>query len=333
MTEFRPHPWLRNAHAMTLTGALWPRPTRGLPPPRTRLFEVEAGTSLLAKCHWQADPRNHPALAIVHGLEGSADSGYVRGLAASAFRAGFNVVRLNQRNCGGSERLTPTLYNSGMSDDYRAVLFELIERDRLREVFFAGYSMGGNLVLKMAGELGGKSPAELRGVCGVCPTIDLEMCVRALESRGNWLYEANFVFGLKRRLRRKNRLCPEKFIFRRSALRNLRTVRGFDELVTAPSFGYASAAEYYAMASAARTMEQIKVPTLILTAKDDPFVPFAQFEAANVRSNACITLVGTDCGGHCSFIADGQGSKRYWAEERIVEFCLHRANAQAQARG
>jgi hypothetical protein len=199
-----------------------------------RLFDVEAGTQLLAKCNWQERAREYPTLVMVHGLEGSGESGYMRGLAEMAFLAGFSVVRLNQRNCGGSERLSPTLYNSGLSGDYRAVLFELIERDKLPGIFFAGYSMGGNLVLKMAGELGGEAPAEFLGVCGVCPTIDLAACVDALEEPGNRLYEWNFVRGLKGRLRRKARLFPGKFVF--DGLESVKTVRGFDDVVTAPAF-------------------------------------------------------------------------------------------------
>ena len=169
---------------MTLAGALLPRRTPGLRRADDRLFEVEPGTQLLARCHWQREPRRSPTLALVHGLEGSSESGYMRTLAAQAFAAGFNVLRFNQRNCGGTERLTATLYNSGLSADFRAVLLELIERDRLEQIFFAGYSMGGNLILKMAGELGAEAPRELRGVCGVCPTLDLAACVDAIERPG-----------------------------------------------------------------------------------------------------------------------------------------------------
>ena len=250
----------------------------------------------------------------------------MRGLAEMAFLAGFNAVRLNQRNCGGSERLTPTLYNSGLSGDYRAVLFELVERDKLPAIFFAGYSMGGNLVLKMAGELGAEAPAELLGVCGVCPTIDLAACVNALEMPANRLYEWNFVLGLKGRLRRKRRLFPGKFLFDR--LDSVKTVRGFDDVVTAPAFGYRDAAEYYYRASAIRVTGQIAVPTLILTSQDDPFVPFAPFQTAEVCGNTRIELVAPEFGGHCSFISAERGTERRWAEARIVEFCRQRANEQ-----
>jgi len=289
------------------------------------LFEVEAGTQLLARCHWQPEPSGSPTLALVHGLEGSSESAYMRTLATKAFAAGFNVLRINQRNCGGSERLTATLYNSGLSADFRAVLLELIERDKLPRIFFAGYSMGGNLVLKMAGELGAAAPRELRAICAVCPTLDLAACVDALAQRENWFYQWHFVRHLKSRMRRKARLFPGQF--KLNGMNQVRTVREFDDTITAPCCGFLSAADYYERASAMRVVRQIAVPTLILTSKDDPVVPFASFGAPELTGNSKIRIVATECGGHCSFISRRKEPERYWAEARLLEFCI--AHAQA----
>jgi predicted alpha/beta-fold hydrolase len=322
--EFEAQRWLRNAHAMTLAGALLPRRTPELRRAEDRLFEVEPGTKLLARCNWQREPRRSPTLALVHGLEGSSESTYMRGLAALALAGGFNVLRINQRNCGGTERLTATLYNSGLSGDFRAVLFELIERDRLPQIFFAGYSMGGNLILKMAGELGAAAPRPLRGVCGVCPTLDLAACVDAIARPGNRIYQWHFVRDLKSRMRRKAKLFPGQFAL--NGMGRVRTVREFDEAITAPHCGYRDAADYYQRASALRTARQIAVPTLILTSKDDPVVPFASFERPEIAGNPRIQVVATEHGGHCSFISQSPGPERYWAEARILEFC--KAHAQ-----
>jgi alpha-beta hydrolase superfamily lysophospholipase len=111
--------------------AFWPRKLSHLPAATDRLFEVEPGTRLLAKCHWQRDPQRHPTLVLIHGLEGSSESRYILGIAEKGFVSGFNILRMNQRSCGGTEHLTPTLYNAGLTGDYRAVLQELIERDAL----------------------------------------------------------------------------------------------------------------------------------------------------------------------------------------------------------
>src|SRR5258708_34854332 len=171
MKTFEPALLLLNPHAQTFAYAFWPRRSPRLPRSTPREFETEPGTRIRGECHWQSQPRERPTLVLVHGLEGSSESGYMRGLAERAFAAGWNAVRLNQRNCGGTEALTPTLYNSGLSGDYRAVLIELIQRDSLSPLFFAGYSMGGNLVLKMAAGRPGAAPRRLGGGAGVAAHV------------------------------------------------------------------------------------------------------------------------------------------------------------------
>jgi uncharacterized protein len=317
--DFRPHRLLRNAHLMTIAAAFWPRQFPHLPPASTRLFEVEPGTRVRGDCHWQGSPRAHATLVVLHGLEGSSDSGYMRGCAERAFAAGFNVVRLNQRNCGGTEDLTPTLYHSGRSGDLRAVLTELIERDGLRAIVFAGWSMGGNLVLKMAGELGDAAPRELRGVVTVNPCFDLAACVDALGEARNFVYRRHFVRRLKERMRRKARAFPT--IYSMEALGRVHSVRDFDEIITARYCGFAGADDYYARSSAIDVLAAISVPTLILTAQDDPFVPFSTFEREAIRANQSIRLVAPEHGGHCAFISQEGGGERFWSEARVVEFC------------
>lgn len=309
---------------MTIVASVWPRKFPRLPAGVERLFEVEPGTRLRALCHWRAEPRQHATLILVHGLEGSTGSTYMLGAAEKAYAAGYNAIRLNQRNCGGSEHLTPTLYNSGLSADFRAVIIELIERDALPEIFIAGYSMGGNLVLKMAGEMGEQYPRALRGVAAVSPTLELSPCVDAIDRRSNWLYQQRFMRGLRRRMRRKIELYPDRYTV--NGLEKLRTIREFDDVVTAPYCGYRDAADYYYRASAARVIAGIRVPTLVITAKDDPFIPFAPFEDAAIRSIPAITLVATEYGGHCGFFSASGGDERFWAEARVLEFCeAHRA--------
>jgi predicted alpha/beta-fold hydrolase len=322
MKTFEPHPLLRNPHAQTLAATFLPRRFPRLPPSVPREFETEPGTRIRGQCHWQAVPRERPTLVLVHGLEGSCESGYMLGLAERAFSAGWNAVRLNQRNCGGTESLTPTLYNSGLSGDYRAVLNELIERDTLARVLFAGYSMGGNLVLKMAGEFAGAAPPQLRGVAGVCPTIDLAECADALALPGNFIYEEHFVRNLKKRMRRKAALFPGKFDL--GPLARVRTVREFDDQMTARYCGFRDADDYYSRSSALRVAAEIRVPTLIVTAQDDPFVPYASFSDPAVTKNANITIIAPEHGGHCAFVSRDGGDARYWAEACVMEFFASR---------
>jgi uncharacterized protein len=315
--EFEPRWWLKSGHAQTIGAAFAPR-RFALPAGEERLFRVDAETQLKGVCHWRAGKRKDvPVIVIVHGLEGSCDSNYVRGIADKAWARGFHAVRMNQRNCGGTERLTPTLYNSGLSGDYLALLRELIE-EGFEKIFFAGYSMGGNLVMKMAGELGESAPKELRGVAVVCPSMNLSACADALEEKENYLYQRHFVRGLMERYRRKAELFPERY--KRNGFGPIRTVREFDDEITAPYFGYKDAEEYYEAAGAKKVIGKVAVPLLLMTAQDDPFVPYVSFLAEGVEKNAMVRFVAPEHGGHCGFISRWSGAERFWAEERIVEF-------------
>lgn len=325
LRAFEPHPLFRNPHVATVVAAFWPRKLSRLPAATERVFEVERGTHLLAKCHWQRDPQLSPTLLLIHGLEGSSESRYMLGIAEKGFASGFNVLRMNQRNCGGTEHLTPTLYNAGLSGDYRAVLVELIERNGLSEIFFAGYSMGGNLVLKMAGELGPHVPRELRGICAVCPGLDPAASSDAIAQPRNFLYERHFLSSYRRRLRRKAKLFPERYST--DDVARCRTLREWDEAITAPATGYLDAADYYYRTSALRVVAGIRVPTLIITAQDDPIVPFASFCNPGILDNRFIKLIATEYGGHCGFISRYAGDERFWAEARVVKFCKQHSGA------
>jgi predicted alpha/beta-fold hydrolase len=327
LPRFEPHPLLKNGHAMTIASAFVPRKF-ALPHAEARLFEVEPGSRLLGHCHWQpGKPKAAPVVVIVHGLEGSSDSNYVLGVADKAFQRGFHAVRLNQRNCGGTEALSPTLYNSGMSADYRAVFEELSNGDGFEQVFFAGYSMGGNLVTKMAGEFGSAVPQALRGAGVVCPAIDLGASADALNRTENYLYQWRFVSGLMSRYARKQKLFPDRYPQNGSRSRPIRTVREFDDFITAPQFGYRDAQDYYDHVGAKRVAANVRLPFLMITAKDDPFVTYASFLAARISDNPAIQFVAATHGGHCAFISKYSGSERFWAEQRLVEFFeAHRAD-------
>jgi predicted alpha/beta-fold hydrolase len=318
MKPFEPHPLLRNPHAQTLAATFLPRRFPRLPRSVPRDFETEPGTRIRGECHWQPIPKDRPTLVLVHGLEGSSDSGYMLGLAERAYVAGWNAVRLNQRNCGGTESLTPTLYNSGLSGDYRAVLNELIEQDTLARIFVAGYSMGGNLVLKMAGELAGAAPPQLRAVAGVCPCVELGVCADAVGLPRNFIYQEHFVRSLKNRMRRKAQLFPGKFDL--VPMAGVRTLREFDDVITAKYCGFRDATDYYDRSSALRVAGEIRVPTLIVTAQDDPFLPFKSFSDAALADNADIRVIAPRHGGHCAFISRYAGRERFWAEACLMEF-------------
>ncbi|HET7218945.1 MAG TPA: alpha/beta fold hydrolase [Vicinamibacterales bacterium] len=320
---------LTNGHLMTIYA--WGKPRRfpRLPPPSERLFDVAPETRVLAHCHWQRERAAHPAIVALHGLEGSSSAHYMRGLADKAFAAGFNVILLNQRNCGGTEQLAAGLYHSGLTADAAHVIREVAAVDGVQRFVVAGYSLGGNLALKLAGDYGNTPPPQLRAICAVSPVIELELCVRALERKENFFYQWNFVRGLKGRMRRKAACFPGRFALDR--LDAIRSVRAFDEVYTAPHFGFRDASDYYHRASAMRVIDRITVPTLVITAEDDPFVPSDPFHDPRVRANPNLQVIVTRDGGHCGFVANaranGDAFDGYWAEQQILAF----ANAHARA--
>jgi predicted alpha/beta-fold hydrolase len=310
---------IRHRDAMTLLARCLPRPgvIDGLPR-EDRLFEVEPGSKILGHCHWRPDARRQPTLILVHGFEGCSDSHYMLGIAGKAWRAGFNVVRLNQRNCGGTEYLTPTLYHSGMSQDFLTVARELTAQDGIEAIWLVGYSMGGNLVLNAAGQAA-TSFSALKGVAAVCPNIDPAAAVATLEHPRNWIYHRHFLKSLQARMRRKSNYFPGMYDL--SRLHQIRTLREFDDLYTAPAGGFSDAYDYYERTGARHVLDRIGVPTLIITSQDDPFIPYATFDLPALHQNPRIQFIAPPHGGHCGFIQRPRTDEDfYWAENRIIEF-------------
>jgi len=326
-TPFDPYPLLRGGHVQTLAGNYWRRASFEVP------FEAEIvvvdpadGSRVLCHCHWQMDAVRADRLTIllVHGLEGSSDSRYIQGITALAWRAGCNVIRMNMRNCGGTESWTPTLYHSGLSADVGAVLRHFVELYGLGRVAMAGYSMGGNLVLKLAGELADQAPEWLVAAVGVSPAADLAASADALHEPANRAYEWHFLRNLMGRFRRKAQLFPE--IYAPNDVGPVRSIREFDEKITARYSGFSGADEYYLLSSAARTIARVTIPTLVLHAFDDPFIRLTPKTREALIVNPAIRLIETDQGGHCAFLArgagKGSGRERHWAEVTLVRFLL-----------
>jgi predicted alpha/beta-fold hydrolase len=315
--EFKARRWLGGGHRQTLANFFLLRRLR-LPPAEERLVEVEPRVKILCHCHWQ--PKRSDALTaiVVHGLEGSSDSGYAIGIAAKGMAAGMNVVRMNQRNCGGTDNFSPTLYHSGRSHDVGEVARTLVAQEKLSRFALVGFSMGGNLVLKLAGEWGSEGGPQFSAVAAVCPSMDLAPSADALHRPENRLYEYYFLWRLRRRLREKAKFFPEHFeIFRGQGVTSL---RDFDDKVTAYYCGFSGAEDYYQRSSASRVVDRIAVPTLILNAANDPFIRITPETRARIAANPHITFHETDDGGHCSFLAEPNEYDGRWAERQVVDF-------------
>lgn len=316
LPPFQPAFGLANGHLMTI--AAWAKPRRypGLPAPEIRFFPTEPDTHVRADCHWQPCRTRAPTLVALHGLEGSSEGHYMRGLALEAWHRGWNAVLLNHRNCGGTEHLTPTLYHSGLTADAFAVISTLAA-EGLPMFGVTGYSLGGNLTLRIAGEHAldpDKRRLPIRAVAAISPTMDLALCTSAIELPENNLYEWNFLHDLRARMSRKFVHWPDRYD--PAPLSKVRTIREFDDAYTAPAAGFGTADNYYHLASAIRLIDKVELPTLIASAEDDPFVPAEQFRRPEVTGNANVRVLVTRDGGHCGFL----GRDGYWAETTAVRF-------------
>ncbi|MHB1937000.1 MAG: YheT family hydrolase [Acidobacteriaceae bacterium] len=334
LTEFRPRRGASNADLQTLFANFLPRRVQ-LPAPEDTLVEVDPDTQsrVLCHCNWQPEPirSERMTLLLLHGLEGSSQSQYMLGNADKAWRAGWNVVRMNMRNCGGTEMLSPTLYHSGLSGDVQAVARFFTERFKLKRMAWIGYSMGGNMVLKAAGEYGADAPAWLLAVVGVSPVIDMQPSADALHDPRNRLYEWNFLRNMLRRYRRKAELLPNRFSL--ANCRQVHSIRSYDEHIVAPNCGFLGADDYYDRAASARVIDRIAVPTLILHALDDPFIRILPETREKILANPHIAFVETKHGGHCGFLARAtEHDDGYWAESTLHGFILS-AVAAASERG
>jgi len=299
------HPLFRNPHLQTIASHFWQRPRAAQPVVR-RIIETEPGVCVLVES--QRPEAAVGEIVMVHGLEGSGEAGYIESLAAAALRAGYASHRFHMRTCGGTAHLSPTLYHAGLTGDLAAVL-RIFRQEGRPPAYLVGHSLGGNVALKLAGELGDSAAELMRGVCGVSVPLDLSACARRISAGDNRLYERRFVGRMRQRLLSTGR-------YRAADLAGLDSLIAIDDRITAPSFGMGTADNYYRTQSAIGYVDRIRVPTLLIQAKDDTFVPWRILEHPAVRGNPHIRTVLTEHGGHLGFLARGQ--HRFWLDESIL---------------
>lgn len=309
---FSPVPWLPGRHLETIVPAFWPAPSVD---GRDEVHVVPVAPNASVRIH-AARPGGtaRGTVLLVHGMGGSSESGYMRRTATLALARGRAVVRMNCRNCGGTEALSRTLYNAAQSDDVGRVLDALTALDFPRPFHAIGFSLGGALVLRYAARAGDASAAH--AVVAVNPPVDLEACCRSLERPENAVYQLHFTLSLLRMLRRIARIRPlagPEPVFRR-----VRTLRRLDALYTAPDAGFRSAEEYYAGASAAPHLPGLRVPALVISARNDPFIPSRILEPHLHAVSARIRFVLSERGGHLGFWQEP--GPRFWAGGVALDF-------------
>ncbi|HLX42293.1 MAG TPA: alpha/beta fold hydrolase [Bryobacteraceae bacterium] len=308
-------PFFRNPHLATIAGNFWTRPDSRLRwPVESVRYRTEPEVEVLVHSQ-RPEGTSRGELVLVHGLEGSSDAGYARSMSYAALEAGFATHRLNLRSCGGTESLALSNYHSGQTSDVLHVLREL-KRTKAAPIFLAGFSLGGNVSLKLTGELGDSARDLLSGVCAVSTPIDLAACADALGRPANRIYANRFLDRLKEKIRTRHRQAPQ--IYTLEYLSKVRTIYDFDDYYTARLFGFGTAANYYKTQSSNQFLERIRIPALIITAKDDPLVPFSTYDHPAFQRNPCLRLVAVDHGGHLGFIA--RRRPRFWLDGFVMDW-------------
>lgn len=296
-------PYFRNPHLATIAANFWKRNLTHSAVPT--LFATEPGVQVMAMTTTPANPQG--TLIALHGLEGSHSSGYLQSLAQAALALGLRVHRLNMRGCGGTEGLSKTLYHAGLTADLQHILPQVEP-----PVFLAGFSLGGNVVLKLLGELGHQARQHVKAAAVCSVPLDLHACCLEMMKPQNRLYENRFVRSLKRRFRRRAAQHPD--IYKTDGLNEINTVIAFDDRITAPYFGFGNAERYYATQSSQRFLDRIAVPTLLIQAQDDPLIPFAVYRRHTAfQTNPHLRLLTPEHGGHVGFIA--RQRPRFWVDE------------------
>jgi uncharacterized protein len=314
-------PLFGNPHILTILGNFWPRGFDFSKYPMTeRLVRTDAETQVLVQTQ---EPAGEPIgeVVLLHGLEGGGHAGYIRSMAWHALEAGFVAHRFHMRTCGGTETYCKTLYHAGLTSDLDAFLRELHAMGRDLPVFLIGFSLGGNVALKLAGELG--ATELIQGVCTISTPIDLGLSARRIGRPDNRVYERRFLKRMRARLLATGR-------YRREDLAAARSLYDIDDVVTAPSFGFRGADHYYETQSSVRYLDAIRVPTMLIQAKDDTFIPFSMFEHRAFRTNPFLKLLAVEHGGHLGFLA--RGGERFWADEIAVGFLKDILSKQRQGR-
>lgn len=315
-------PLTRNPHLLTIFGNFAKRRLDVHRfPVRSSLFETEPGVRIRIESQRPPEPALGE-IVMVHGLEGSSEAGYMRSMSQLALEEGFAVHRTNMRSCGGTDEHTDTMYHAGLTSDTLSILRHIRTESQL-PLFLIGYSLGGNVSLKLAGELAETGPDLLRGVCAVSTPIDLGACVRKMSELQNRIYEWRFLSRLKQRIRRRALCRPD--LYTAHGLAQIRSVYEFDDRITARFFGFGSADNYYATQSSRHFLSEIRVPTLLVQAKDDPLIPFQIFGEPAIHANKAITLLAVEHGGHLGFLA--KAAPRFWVDRVILQWIKERVLA------
>lgn len=320
MTEsarYRPAWWIPGPHVRTV----WGRFVRRVPIVATHREQWETPDGDLLDIERLSAPPDRPRLVLLHGLEGTVRSHYAQGTLAEAQRRGWGADFVLFRSCGGTINRARRFYHSGETGDLAMVIDRVTREFPRAPLVLAGFSLGGNVLLKYLGERGDDVPPEIRAAAAVSVPFDLDRGASHIDRGFARVYQASFLKSLKRKAHAKLAIYPD--LCDPARLDAARSIREFDEFVTAPLHGFAGASDYYARSSSLGFLGGVRRPTLLLSAVDDPFLPPAVLDdvRAVAAANPALTIEFVPEGGHVGFISGTVPWRpEYYAERRVAEF-------------
>lgn len=314
---YRPAWWIPGAHAQTLWGKFF----RPRPPLPLRVERWDTADGDFVDVHRLDGPPDAPRLLFLHGLEGTIRSHYVAGFFGEARRRGWSADLLIFRGCGNEPNRAPRFYHSGETTDLAMVLERIRGEHKNAPILLAGVSLGGNVLLKFLGERGQRAKDDVVAAAAISVPFDLERGARFISTGFSRIYDRHFLRTLRQKALSKLEQYPD--LFDAAELNRAENIYAFDDAVTAPVHGFASAHDYYSRSSSLGFLGQVAVPTLLLSAIDDPFLPAAVLDEVRdiAQTNTCLDLEFTEHGGHVGFIG-GRVPWRpfYYAEWRACEY-------------
>ncbi len=315
MSSYKPPFYLFNAHLQTIIPSLF-RKVSNIQYERERIRTEDKD---FLDLDWYRPGNSDRLLIVSHGLEGDSGRSYVKGIIKAFAQKGCHGLAWNFRGCSGEPNLLERFYHSGATEDLEEVIRYVRNMGKYREIFLSGFSLGGNLTLKYLGERGAALHPEIRKAAVFSVPLHLSGSSSKISQRGNWIYNKRFLNRLEEKIRTKAAKMPGRFNI--NALDKIKTLREFDEAYTAPLHGFESAEAYYAHCSSLRFLQGINIPTLIMNAKNDPFLSELCFPEEELAGHSYITFEAPEEGGHVGFAPAG-GGELYYSEQQALEFVL-----------
>ncbi|MGD1890003.1 MAG: YheT family hydrolase [Cyclobacteriaceae bacterium] len=313
-SDHRPPPYLFNGHLQTIIPSQFRR-INGIQYDRQRLPTEDNDFLLLDWSKVGSDT----LVVVSHGLEGDSKRPYILGMVRAFNREGFDALAWNFRGCGGQINQTYRFYHSGATPDLHFLVNHIRTHHQYQTILLIGFSLGGNLTLKYLGELGAQAKDTISAAVVFSVPLDLQACSRKISEPKNFIYSKRFLRNLKKKIKAKEAIMPNKISS--EFFPNIKTLEDFDDYYTAPLHGFRNASDYYQQCSSIHFLHSIQIPTLIVKAKNDPFLADKCYLTQETDTSPSLFFEAPEAGGHCGFMPQGYSSgKNFWSENRAIQF-------------